>query len=242
MATVPKASDKIDIEGARGFLEASTFLGSLPAVALDQLLKRGHVVRYKKGAVIYQRGDAGDSMLVILAGRVKIYNTTVDAREVVLNFLTAGDVNGEIAVLDGRERTATAEALEQTDALVLYRRDVLPLLSAHPEALLEIVQVLCDKLRATSEIVEDSQRSMKGRMARGLLRLARQHGKRTKDGIRIDMAVNQRDLGNYLSLSRENTSRQLASLVEAGLIESSTGVIVIRDEAALTAIADSETV
>jgi CRP/FNR family transcriptional regulator, cyclic AMP receptor protein len=177
---------------------------------------------------------------VILTGRIKIYNTTIDAREIVLNFLSVGDVNGEIAALDGRERTATAQALETTEVFAIYRRDLIPLLTAHPQALLEIVTVLCEKIRATSEIVEDSQRTMRGRMARGLLRLSRQHGRKTKDGIVIDLAVNQRDLGNYLSLSRENTSRQLAALSEAGVITASGGSIVIKDEAGLTTIAESE--
>jgi CRP/FNR family transcriptional regulator, cyclic AMP receptor protein len=241
MAASSKTPAKINPETMRDFLASSTFLGSLPTSALDQLIKRGHVVHYKKGAVIYQRGDAGDSLLLMLSGRVKIFNTTTDAREVVLNFLVAGDMSGEIAALDGRERTATAQALEATDAFVLYRRDLLPLLSQYPDALLEIVQVLCDKLRATSEIVEDSQRTMRGRTARGLLRLARQHGRNSKDGIVIDLSVNQRDLGNYLSLSRENTSRQLASLAEAGIIATNGHAITICDSDRLTDIAESET-
>jgi len=226
---------------ARSFLEASTFLGSLKPDALDQLVKRGHIARFKKGEVIYERGDAGDSLLLLISGKVKIFNTTIDAREVVLNFLGPGDVNGEIAVLDGRERTATAMALEPSVAFVVYRRDLMPLLSQHPDTLVEIIQVLCDKLRATSEIVEDSQRSMRGRAARGLLRLARQHGKKTKAGIEIDLGVNQRDLGNYLALSRENTSRQLGALSEAGIVSTSGGGLVILDEGALTAIAEDET-
>ena len=182
--------------------------------------------------MIYERGDKGDSLLVIISGKVKIFNVTTDAREVVLNFLGPGDVNGEIAVLDGRERTATAMALEPSVAFVVYRRDLMPLLAQNPETLVEIVQILCDKLRATSEIVEDSQRSMRGRAARGLLRLARQHGKTSKDGIVIDLGVNQRDLGNYLALSRENTSRQLGALTEAGIIATVGGQILIRNEAA----------
>ena len=226
---------------ARSFLEASTFLGNLKPEALDQLVKRGHIARFKKNEIIYERGDEGDSLLLIISGKVKIFNTTIDAREVVLNFLGPGDVNGEIAVLDGRERTATAMALEPSVAFVVYRRDLMPLLSQHPDTLVEIIQILCDKLRATSEIVEDSQRSMRGRAARGLLRLARQHGKKTKAGIEIDLGVNQRDLGNYLALSRENTSRQLGTLSEAGVISTAGGGLVILDEDALNAIAEDET-
>jgi CRP-like cAMP-binding protein len=117
---------------------------------------------------------------------------------------------------------------------------VLPALTAHPEALLEIVQVLCEKLRATSEIVEDNQRDMRGRAARGLLRIARTSGRRGKDGILIPMRLSQRDLGAYLGMSRENTSRQMTTLAADGLISVVDGRIIIADEAGLVAAAGSE--
>lgn len=224
----------------KSFLKASTFLGCLPDDALAQLIKRGNVVRYKKGAVIYERGDDGDSLIAILAGRVKIHIITVDAREVVLNFLGPGELNGEISTLDGRGRTASAMALEPTEAFQVYRRDLLPVLKQYPDALIEIMQILCDKLRSTSEIVEDNQRTLPGRAAKGLLRLARNHGRRTKDEVVIDLIVSQRDLGNYIGMSRENTNRQIAAFCEHGILTSTSGKIVIHDESALIAIAESE--
>lgn len=226
-------------EQTRAALQNSSFLGGLPEPLLEQLAQRAHVKTYDKGATIYRRGEAGDTMMVILSGRVKITNVTAEAREVILNFLGPGDVNGEIAVLDGRERTANAVALEDTQALVIYRRDLLPVLTADPQSMLEIIAILCDKIRATSLIVEDNSLQMQGRTASGLLRLANQHGRQTAMGVRIDLKLSQRDLGNYVGLSRENTSRQLKDLREAGLVIVEDHALIIPDLQALRERAES---
>src|SRR3977135_4512261 len=87
-------------ERSPAILKAKSVLASLPDAALDQLLRRASTARYAKGQAIYQRGDKGDSLMVILSGRIKITNVTAQAREVVLNFLGEGDLNGELAALD----------------------------------------------------------------------------------------------------------------------------------------------
>lgn len=222
-----------------GFLKNQTFFGGLPDKALESLARRGHVRAFPKGTVIYRCGEPGGSLMVIVSGRIKIANTSPDGKEVVLNFLGPGDINGEIAVLDGRERTANAIALEDTKVLSIYARDVIPALTAHPEALLEITRMLCEKLRVASAIVEDSTREMRSRAARGLLRLAQQHGRVTKHGIRIDLVLSQHDLGNYLNVSRANVSRELRHLKDANVIMLDGEHILIIDERGLSDIAES---
>jgi CRP-like cAMP-binding protein len=108
---------------------------------------------------------------------------------------------------------------------------------AHPEALLEIIQVLCGKLRSASAIIEDNTLEMQGRTARGLLRLAEQHGRTSKVGVRLELKMSQRELGAYLGLSRENVSRQLGHLRDAGAISVSGTDITITDEEGLTELA-----
>ncbi len=175
--------------------------------------------------------------MVLLSGRAKVVNTTTDAREVALNFLGAGDLNGEIAALDGKGRTADTIALEACEVFVINARDLLPTLTAHPAALLEIIQVLCEKLRSASAIIEDNTLEMRGRTAKGLLRLAEQHGRTSKAGVRLQLSVSQRELGAYLGLSRENVSRQLGRLRDAGVIAIDGMHIVITDEKGLAEIA-----
>ena len=218
---------------AREALKALSFLGGLPDAMLEQLASRAHAKRYRKGETIITRGDDGDSLMIVLAGRAKISNITSDAREIVLNFLGKGDVIGEIAILDGAPRTASAFAIDDTEALVLYRRDLLPVLLKSPDTMLELIKILCEKLRAASSIVEENSLPMAARAAAGLLRLADQHGRVVKGGTLIDLKLSQRDLGSYLGLSRENVSRQLGLFRDIGVLRIDGSEIVILDRGAL---------
>jgi len=222
------------------FLATRSIFSSLPAATLEQLVRQGRSKRFARGEAIYHRGDPGESLMLVLSGRVKIANVTANAREVVLNFLGPGDFNGEIAVLDGRERSANAVALEDTETFILYRRDILPVLMENSETLLDVVRVLCEKLRAASAIVEANALEMTGRLAAGVLRLAEQHGRKTKDGVVIDLTLSQRDLGNFVGLSRENVSRQFAKLKDAGIVDMSDAQIVVSDMARLAEMADED--
>lgn len=223
-------------------LAETSILGVLPEEALAVLARCGRLRTFAKGTTIYRRGERGHSLMVVLAGRIKISNVSPEGREVILNFLRAGDLSGEIAILDGGERTANAIALEETKALVIAARDLLPILTAYPLALLEITKTLCEKLRTASAIVEDGTRDMRARAARGLLRLSQRHGKVNDRIIQLDLVLSQQDLGNYLGISRENVSRQLRELKFANVIRLDAGHIVITDIAGLAEIADASTV
>jgi len=224
---------------ARDALKALTFLGGLPESMIDQLAARAHFKRYKKGETIVTRGHDGDSLMILLTGRAKISNITSDAREIILNFLGKGDVIGEIAILDGAPRTADAFAIDDTEALVLYRRDLLPALLGNPDTMLELIKILCEKLRAASAVVEENSLPMAARAAAGLLRLADQHGRVVKDGrTLIDLKLSQRDLGSYLGLSRENVSRQLGLFRDIGILRIDGSEIVILDRDGLRRYSD----
>jgi CRP/FNR family transcriptional regulator, cyclic AMP receptor protein len=231
------SADPSFIDRVRPFLRNNTFFGGLPDAALDALIRRGHTKKFARGDVICRRGEAGDSVMVLLQGRIKVSNVNVDGKEVVLNFLGVGDITGEIGALDGNERTADAVALEPCEVFAVHARDLLPTLTAHPAALLEIIQILCEKLRSTSAIIEDNTLEMRARTARGLLRLARQHGRTGKNGVRLQLTMSQTELGSYLSISRENVSRQLGRLRDANVITVNEQQIIITDADGLAEIA-----
>ena len=133
------------VERVLPFLKNNTFLGGLPDHALNDLIARGHIKKYLRGETIYRRQDPGDTLMMVLTGRIKVTNVNADGKEIVLAFLAPGDLNGEIAVLGGKERTANAIAVEQSEAFILYARDLVPALCAHPNVMLEIMQVLCEE-------------------------------------------------------------------------------------------------
>jgi CRP/FNR family transcriptional regulator, cyclic AMP receptor protein len=234
----PVAHDCPAEDRVRQFLKNNTFLGSLSESALAALVRRGHIKRYAAGDVLYRRHERGDTLMVIISGWVKITTSNIDGKEVVLNFLGTGDTNGEMAMLDGEVRSADAIALKDTEVFLAYGRDLLPMLTAHPQALLEIIQILCEKLRAASAMIEDNTLDMRRRAARGLLRLAMQHGRTRNGGICVDPTLSQRELAGYLGLSRENVNRQLGHLKAANVIRSNGAQIIVTDELALHQIAE----
>jgi CRP-like cAMP-binding protein len=224
-------------EHIRSFLKANTFLGRLPDAALGALMERGQLRRYAKRAIIYRRGEPGDSLMVVVRGRIKLSNVNVIGKEIVLHFLVPGNIYGEIAAMDGQERAANAVALEDSEIFLIYARDLMPTLKAHPDAMLEVIQVLCEKIRAGAALIEDSTLEMRARVARGLQRLAQHHGARSEAGTCLQLALSHAELGNYLGLSRANVSRQLGQLREANVIKIEGAQIVVLDHAGLAEIA-----
>src|SRR5215468_10750768 len=106
---------KTQADSVRRFLVANTFVGSLPADDVETLMTAGHLRCYPKGTPLFERGDPAESLLLIMSGRIKISNITIDGREVVFNFLGRGDIIGEIATLGGGPRTASAVAHMDTE-------------------------------------------------------------------------------------------------------------------------------
>jgi CRP/FNR family cyclic AMP-dependent transcriptional regulator len=174
----------------------------------------------------------------VVSGRVRIGTVTPEGREAVLNFVEPGQTFGEMAILDGKPRSADATALEPCELFCLKRRDVLAFLEQHPEVALRVIGVLCQRLRRTTEMVEDAAlRAMAPRIARALLRLAADHGRPVADGVRIELELSQRELGAYCGLARENVNRQLSLWREAGLVRQEGRRLVLRDRPALEKIA-----
>src|SRR6476660_4136403 len=123
--------DAPHLDRVRPFLQGKSFLGRLPDVVLDALIGKGQVRSFAKGALVYRRGDPGDSLIVLIKGRIKLTNTSVGGKEVVLHYLGTGDIFGELAALDGKERAADAIALEDSEVFVVYTRDhLMPILIA----------------------------------------------------------------------------------------------------------------
>jgi CRP-like cAMP-binding protein len=226
-------------ERIRPFLANNTFLGRLPGVVIDTLVGKGQLRSYAKGAVVYRRGDPGDSLLVVIKGRIKLTNTTINGKEIVLYYVGQGDIFGDIAALDGKERAVDTVALEDSDVFVIYTRDLLPALTKHPTAMFEVVQALCEKIRIAAAIVEDNTLEMRGRTARGLLRLARRHGRMGTGSTHLRLTIPQEELGKYLGMSRANVNRQLGQLKIADLIRINGSEISIIDEKGLAAIGEA---
>lgn len=216
-------------------------LRHLPREELSRLAATAAVMTHRPGATIFQKGDPGGSMMAVLRGRVKICAYSPDGKELVLNFIDRAGLFGEIAVLDGRPRSADAVAIQETDLLVLDRARLLPCLTAHPEITTLLIEVLCQRLRSTSEALEDALlRDAPSRVARGLLRLAATFGRPSPAGLRLDIKLSQQQIGNLIGVSRESTNKYIVEWTRSGLLLVDNGVITITDMAGLEALSEAE--
>jgi len=216
----------------RQLLRQSALFSRLPDEEADAILQHAIVRRYAASAPIFAKGDPGTSMMAVLSGRVVISSPSLEGRQVTLNVIREGEIFGEIALLDGKERTADAIAMTDCELLVVARRSFLPLLE-RPALTRELINVLCDRLRRTSEQVEDLLfLDVESRVAKTLLRLADDAGA-PLPGARIALGMSQRELGNLVGASREKVNKQLQAWRRAGIIGIEKDTIVIRDPAAL---------
>ena len=215
----------------RDVLRGSALFARLSDEETDAVLAHARIARYATGDVIVAKGDPGDSMMAVLQGRVSISTTSEDGRQVVLSALGVGDVFGEIALLDGKERTADVTALTDCEILIVPRRSLWSLLERRPDLCMALMLVLCERLRHTTEQVEDlAFLHLESRMAKALLRLLEESGAgQTQAAIRIS----QRALGELVGGSRESVNKHLNAWKELGIVSIEKGGIVIRDAAAL---------
>jgi CRP-like cAMP-binding protein len=208
---------------------------------LQQLAASATLAYYPPRATIFQKGDPGESMMAVIRGRVKICSHSADGKELLLRIINRGGLFGEIALLDGEARTADAVALEETDLLVLERARFRPFLAANPEVAERLIGVLCQRLRQTSEHLEDVLfYEAPSRLARWLLRLQESFGKPTATGTRLDIKLSQQQIGNLIGVSRESVNKHLVEWGRAGHLTVRQGFITIRDLDALERIAAAE--
>ena len=132
--------------------------------------------------------------MIVLRGRVRISSISLAGKEIVLNIINAGEIVGEIATLDGGERSGDAVAMSDCELLVLNRRDFMPFLENHADICLMLIKILCQRLRHTSEQVEDlSFRHLEGRIAKALLQLSQRTGRPEVEGRLLELHPSQSD-------------------------------------------------
>jgi len=220
----------------RGVLQSHYLFGKLNPKQIDRLMSCTVEKSVARGTIILAKDDPGSSLFAIRKGAVKITVPSVDGHDVVLNLMTDGDVFGEIALLDGRPRTADAVAITDCEMFVIERRDFLPL-EEQPQIALKLIEILCARLRQTTQQAESLMfLHLPGRLAKALLRLSFGDGATAERRI----AITQKDLGNIIGMSRESTNRQLRLWQENKWVRLQRGGIVILSVKALERIAQSD--
>jgi CRP/FNR family transcriptional regulator, cyclic AMP receptor protein len=210
------------------------FCGLSPDL-IELLCSKASVRRERRGAAIFAKGDDGNGLFAVLSGIVKIGVTSRDGREVVFNLIHSGEIFGEIALLDGRPRTADAVAMDDCELMVIDRRDFIPFLRGEPDIALKFIEILCARIRRTSEQVEDVMYlSFPVRLAKTLLQLT---GGVTASAAQRNVRITQRELSSIIGMSRESTNKQLRAWEERKWLRLQRGGIAVLDANALIRVA-----
>ncbi len=203
---------------------------------LADLLSVGSMVPTRTNDEILRQGDEGTSLVIVLDGVVRISMVTPNGREIILDYAEAGSVIGEIAVLDGQPRTASAIAMWPGRIFRLSRGAFEGFIERHPKVAIRLLREMARRLRETDVTIESDRAFTTGpRLARYLKRLTDQK----VHGTRLTRDLSQTELGSFVGISRENINRQLAAWASEGVIELTQGKIRIIDPDYLTQIAEA---
>jgi CRP-like cAMP-binding protein len=205
--------------------------------ALDQLCRYAKHTVLKRGATLFAKDDPGNSLYAVISGTVKISVSSPDGRNAILNMVGPGDLFGEMSVLDGQPRSADATANTNCEIFVIDRRDFLPFVRSQPTLAMKFIELLCAKLRWTSEQVEQViLQDLPGRLASALLGLSEKHGPEPESRT---IVITQQEISEMVGMTRESINKQLRAWAARNWVRLEHGAIVVLDPAALRDLAQA---
>ena len=221
-------------------IEAPTILDALGERDRSFLLNQCQQKHFSTGEHLFSRGDEGSWVLLIQSGIVEISVTSIGGRRSILTLMEAGEMLGEISLLDRRPRSADAVAKSDVTGLVIHSHTMLSFLHNNPDSSMAIIQTLCERVRNASDMFETQSLTNAGaRLARTLLRIAEKWGTKNADGhITIKQSLSQTDLGDFAGIARENANRYIKTWSREELLHVDQGVITLVDLEKLTMLAE----
>lgn len=227
------------LEEARQLLGNCILFRGFKADERDAILGRVRTRNLKTGETVFAIGSPGDNMMAVLNGTVRISVPAPDGKELLLAILQPGEVFGELAVLDGKERSADAIANSPCTLAILDRRDILSFLEQHPAVWLKLISVLCDRLRhADQQLSEVALLQLPARLAKTMLRILKTEPRSMASPGQPTIHLNQQELANMVGGTRERVNKCLASWRREGILKVSEGKIIISNIPALELISE----
>ncbi len=192
-------------------LRRTVVFGGLDEASLEMLASRLRRRRYDAGATVFAQGEPATGLLLLTEGEVRISVESAIGEEIILNFLRPGDAFGELALLDGLPRSATATAQTESEVLFLYREDFVAALNANCSVAQSILASLATMIRRMNEKLADvAMLDVSGRMAKAFLELADRWGRPKGNSIELLRPVSVEELAALTGLYRAEVSRQLS--------------------------------
>jgi len=232
--------------GIRQLLTTNFLFRDLAEEVIGKIADMAVTRELAAGQILFSKGDPGDALYGVMSGRIRISAGAPSGKEVVLNTIEAGEVFGEIALLDGRPRTADAVAAVHSELMRIRRRDFIHYMESEPRLATHLLEMLCQRVRATSELVEDSAfLALPARMAKRLLGMAGYAGGPGGGPGGIDfgdleLKISQQELGQLMDSSREAVNKHLQNWRRRGWVELSRNRVTIVDPEALSDLVERE--
>lgn len=225
-------SNKVD------FLRQTPLFADLNDAQLKYIAEDIVQHQYQQGDVIFREGDPGQVVYLVAAGQVRIFVNGWDGNETsVILFGRPGDMFGELAVVDGLPRSATAVALGDTALYLLNREDFRQHMVQCPQLALNFMKVLTKRVRYNTQQMDSfASLGISQRLARKLMELAQNYGRVDTDGVQIAISLTQTDIASLIGATRESTNKSLRDFRKQQWILMKKGHIIIRDPEALRAL------
>jgi CRP/FNR family transcriptional regulator/CRP/FNR family cyclic AMP-dependent transcriptional regulator len=194
------------------------FLAELGGAELEPLAAACRARRFRRGEVLFHESDPGNALFLLLSGQVKILRVGEDGEERILHVLGPGEYLGELSLVDGAPRSATAQALEPVEAMALHREDFIALIERYPAVALAVMSGLAGMVRRLSDQVQDEALDAPGRIAKTLLNLALRYGETTPEGMRLTLRLTQQELAQMVGVTRVSVNKHLGWFQDRGIL------------------------
>jgi CRP-like cAMP-binding protein len=218
-------------------LRKHPYFADLEPEAFDQLCRYAKHSTLKRGATLFSKGDQGISLYAVISGSVKISISSPDGRNAILNIIGPGEIFGEIALLDGGARSTDASANTNCELFTIDKREFIPFVRSQPTLAMKFIELLCTRLRRTSDQVEQViLQNLPGRLASALLRLTEKQ-KLEPQGRTV--AITQQEISEMVGMTRESINKQLRAWSARDWVRLEHGAIVVLKADLLQTLVDA---
>jgi CRP/FNR family transcriptional regulator len=218
------------VDNAEEVLRRAPLFDALDEEGTRALRRQMSEVKLSRGDRLFEEGDDGAALYVVLDGKIKLTRAAADGRENLLSVLGPGEMFGELSLFDPRPRTSSASAVTDATVAALAHDALRGLLLERPDVSMHMLQALARRLRRANDVVADLVfTDVPGRVAKNLLDLAHRFGQQQSDGLHVHHDLTQEELAQLVGASRETVNKALADFAARGWLQISARSVLILD-------------
>lgn len=222
-------------------LSRSELFANIPPDMFADILNQGMQTRVKQGEILFLEGDRADKCYLVLKGRLKLSKLHEQGKEVIIRYIDPGAIAAAVAVFKGKRYPVTAKATGDSEVVGWDKDTMIKLISNYGQLAVNLLRFTIDRIEELqTRYLELSAEQVARRIARALLRIMRQSGRKTPEGIEIEFQLSRQDLADYAGTTLYTVSRTLSRWGKKGWVKSGRQHIVITDPHALVSFSETE--